>query len=275
MQKAHGDRETEKPVAVEVSDVAASYNRGPDILQGVSVQFRDGEITCIIGPNGAGKSTLLRAVFGLKVKITRGTVRLYNDDITNEKPYTLLQKGLVLIPQGKSNFPLMTVRENLEMGAFIRRDAGVKSDIEGVLDQFPVLREKERELAGNLSGGQQQLMEIARALLLHPRVVLLDEPSLGLAPQVRRFVFDAIAGLRERSITVLLVEQNATMALAIADHAVVLELGRKRFEGTGCEIAASAEVKRLYLGGCSDKERDAERERALGGDGVQGKAVNA
>ncbi|MEK7204812.1 MAG: ATP-binding cassette domain-containing protein, partial [candidate division NC10 bacterium] len=148
-----------------------------------------------------------------------------------------------------ANFPAMPVRENLEMGAFIRNDEKVEGDIEGVMEKFPLLREKANEMAGNLSGGEQQILEMGRALLLHPKVILLDEPSLGLAPKTTELVFEKIRDINDEGTTILIVEQNARRALSISHHAIVLELGKKRFEGTGGEIMQNEQVKRLYLGG--------------------------
>jgi len=234
-------------VALEIRGMFASYG-GPDILKDVSVSFRERQISCIIGPNGAGKSTLLRGIFGAKVKIKQGNVAFYGKDITNWRSEEVLRLGILFIPQGHSNFPAMTVRENLEMGAFIRTDKNLEGDIESILDRFPVLRERQNEMAGNLSGGQQKIMEIARASLLYPKVMLMDEPSLGLAPQIRHLVFEEVKKLKE-DLTIILVEQNAKAALEVSDHAIVLELGKKRFEGTGKEIMSNEKVKKLYLGG--------------------------
>jgi branched-chain amino acid transport system ATP-binding protein len=236
-------------VAVETRDIVACYGKGPDILKGVSVKFFENEIACIIGPNGAGKSTLFRAMFGTKARIRKGSVLLYGEDITNLRPEEVLRKGISYVPQGRANFPTMTVRENLEMGAFIRKDGNVEKDIQEVMERFPVLREKQNENVGNLSGGQQQILEMGRALLLHPRVIFLDEPSLGLAPQIVKDVFDAIQRLIEEGLTIVLVEQNAKRALEASDHAIVLELGKKRFEGTAVAIRSNERVKKMYLGG--------------------------
>lgn len=234
-------------VAIQIKDLVANYG-GPNILKGISVNFYEQEIACIIGPNGAGKSTLLRAIFHTKVKIKQGGVSFYGRNIIGYRPEELLKIGISFLPQGHSIFPAMTVRENLEMGAFIRKDKDVKQDIDEILDRFPLLKEKESKMAGDLSGGQQKMLEMGRALLLRPQVMLLDEPSLGLAPQIRHEVFEEIKRLGQ-NLTVILVEQNAKMALEISDHAIVLELGKKRFEGTGKEIISNEKVKKLYLGG--------------------------
>jgi ABC-type branched-subunit amino acid transport system ATPase component len=232
---------------LEVTDYVTGYGES-DIVRGVSFRVRPGEIACIIGPNGAGKSTLLRGIFGL-LPARAGRIRLDGADITPLPSGERLRRGLSFVPQGRCNFPAMTVRENLEMGAFIRNDAEVGRDIEAVMDKFPLLREKARALAGGLSGGEQQILEMGRALLLRPSLVLLDEPSLGLAPRMTGLVFEKIRDINRDGTTVVIVEQNARRALAISGHAIVLELGQKRFEGTGEEIAQNEQVKQLYLGG--------------------------
>ena len=232
---------------LEVSDYVTGYGES-DIVRGVSFGVRPGEIACIIGPNGAGKSTLLRGIFGL-LPARGGRIRFAGADITALPPGARLRRGLSYVPQGRCNFPAMTVRENLEMGAFIRNDADVGRDIEAVMDKFPLLREKARAMAGSLSGGEQQILEMGRALLLRPTLVLLDEPSLGLAPRMTGLVFEKIRDINRDGTTVVIVEQNARRALAISGQAIVLELGQKRFEGTGEEIARNEQVKQLYLGG--------------------------
>ena len=234
-------------VILDIKDYVAGYGE-IDVIKGVSAQIQRHEIACVIGPNGAGKSTLVKGVFGL-IKARRGSVLFDGSDITNLNPAGMLKRGLSYVPQGRCNFPAMTVRENLEMGAFTRNDEKIENDIQEVMDKFPVLREKANEMAGNLSGGEQQILEMGRVLLLHPRLMLLDEPSLGLAPKTTEIVFEKIREINSDGIAVLIVEQNAKRALAISHHAIVLELGRKRFEGTGEEIMHNEEVKRLYLGG--------------------------
>ena len=234
-------------VILDIKDYVTGYGE-IDVIKGVSAQIQRHEIACVIGPNGAGKSTLVKGVFGL-IKARRGSVLFDGSDITNLNPAGMLKRGLSYVPQGRCNFPAMTVRENLEMGAFTRNDEKIENDIQEVMDKFPVLREKANEMAGNLSGGEQQILEMGRVLLLHPRLMLLDEPSLGLAPKTTEIVFEKICEINSDGIAVLIVEQNAKRALAISHHAIVLELGRKRFEGTGEEIMHNEEVKRLYLGG--------------------------
>ena len=219
-----------------------------EVLRGVSLKVRAGEIVSIIGANGAGKSTLLRTVFGM-VKPTAGSIRLAGEEIGGKDPLDVLHRGCSFVPQGRCNFPAMTVEDNLEMGAYTRSDAGVRRDIEGVMARFPVLRDKRRALAGTLSGGQQQVLEMAIALLLHPRLLLVDEPSLGLDPRMVEAVFSTIAAINGEGTTVLMVEQNAKRALAISHRGVVLELGRNLFEGTGQALLEDPEVRAHYLGG--------------------------
>ena len=234
-------------VILDIKDYVTGYGE-IDVIKGVSAQIRRHEIACVIGPNGAGKSTLVKGVFGL-IKARGGSVQFDGSDITNLNPAGMLKRGLSYVPQGRCNFPAMTVRENLEMGAFTRNDEKIENDIQKVMDKFPVLREKANEMAGNLSGGEQQILEMGRVLLLHPGLMLLDEPSLGLAPKTTEIVFEKIREINSDGVAVLIVEQNAKRALAISHHAIVLELGRKRFEGTGEEIMQNEQVKRLYLGG--------------------------
>jgi len=218
------------------------------VLRGVSVRVRAGEMVSIIGANGAGKSTLLKAVFGM-VSVQAGRVVFAGEDITNHRSVNILRRGLSYVPQGRCNFPAMSVEENLEMGAYLRSDRGVRTDIDALLARFPLLAEKRRAPAGTLSGGQQQILEMAIALLLHPRLLLIDEPSLGLDPRMVEAVFEAIQAINREGATVLMVEQNAKRALEISDRAFVLELGRNRFEGTGRALLDNPEVKRHYLGG--------------------------
>jgi ABC-type branched-subunit amino acid transport system ATPase component len=234
-------------IILELRNYVTGYGE-MDIIRGVSVGIKRHEIACVIGPNGAGKSTLFKGIFGL-LKARQGSIVFDGPEITNLAPIEILKRGLSYVPQGRCNFPAMTIRENLEMGAFIRNDEKVEGDIEGVMEKFPVLREKANEMAGNLSGGEQQILEMGRALLLHPKLILLDEPSLGLAPKTTELVFEKIRDMNADGTTILIVEQNARRALSISHHAIVLELGKKRFEGTGEEIMHNEQVKRLYLGG--------------------------
>lgn len=217
------------------------------VLQEVSFELPAGQITTIIGPNGAGKSTLLRTIYGL-TQVTEGRIVYEGEDITRLSPLERLRRGIVMIPQGRSNFPAMTVHENLLMATYTRHDKDVHQDLEAVMTRFPILRVKSRSLAGNLSGGQQQMMEMAMGVLLRPRLLLVDEPSMGLAPNMVDEAFRTILDIAGRGMTILMVEQNAAKALEISDWALVLDLGRKRFEGPAAQIAEDPQVRRLYLG---------------------------
>jgi branched-chain amino acid transport system ATP-binding protein len=220
-----------------------------DILHDVSLTVNVNEIVSIIGPNGAGKSTVFKTIVGF-LRPRAGRVLFNGEEITGQRPDRLLGRGVAYVPQGRIVFPQMTVLENLEMGAYIERDpARVAAALEQVYALFPILAERRKQQAGTLSGGEQQMVAIARALMTAPRLVLLDEPSLGLSPKFVTLIFDKLADLRRAGYTLMLVEQNATRALAIADRGYVLELGRNRRDGPGPALLADPEVKRLYLGG--------------------------
>jgi len=234
---------------LRLEDVHAGYGE-IEVLRGVSADVRADEIVSIIGANGAGKSTLLRTVFGM-VKPSRGRILLGDEEIAGRDPVEVLRRGCSYVPQGRCNFPAMSVEENLEMGAYTRRDAGVRRDIEALMVRFPTLGEKRRASAGTLSGGQQQILEIAVALLLRPRLLLIDEPSLGLDPRMVETVFATIVAVNREGTAVLMVEQNAKQALAISHRGFVLELGKNRFEGTGRALLEDPEVRAHYLGGAT------------------------
>jgi ABC-type branched-subunit amino acid transport system ATPase component len=228
--------------------LTAGYGR-IDILHEVSLTVGLHEIVSIIGPNGAGKSTAFKTIVGFLTPRT-GRVLFNGEDITGTRPDLVLRRGLAYVPQGRIVFPQMTVLENLEMGAYTERDPKrVAAAMEQVYRLFPILAERRRQAAGTMSGGEQQMVAIARALMTTPRLILLDEPSLGLSPKFVTLIFEKLVELREAGYTLMLVEQNATRALAIADRGYVLELGRNRFEGAGRQLLADPEVKRLYLGG--------------------------
>ena len=220
------------------------------VLEDVSIRVAAGEIVSLIGPNGAGKSTVLRSVVGL-LPPWRGDIRFDGRDLVGRPPHLLPRDGLMYVPQGRVVFPLMTVRENLEMGAFLfRRDrARVREAMGWVLGLFPRLRERLGQLAGTMSGGEQQMCAIARGLMARPRLLLLDEPSLGLAPRFVDLVFEKMDALRAAGVAVLLVEQNAVRALEIADRAYVLARGSTFCEGTGRALLEDAQVQALFLGG--------------------------
>ena len=220
-----------------------------DILHEVSLGVHAGEIVSVIGPNGAGKSTAFKTIVGF-LRPRSGRVVFNGEEITGLRPDVVLRRGLAYVPQGRLVFTQMTVLENLEMGAYTVADrAKVAAALESVYTLFPVLFERRRQKAGTMSGGEQQMVAIGRALMTSPRLILLDEPSLGLAPKFVTLIFDKLVALRRAGYTLMLVEQNATRALQIADRAYVLELGRNRFEGAGTALLADPEVKRLYLGG--------------------------
>jgi len=235
------------PALLELSDVVAGYEE-VEVLRGVSLAVRAGEIACIIGANGAGKSTLLRTVFGM-VQPREGAIRFAGEAITRRSSLEVLRRGIGYVPQGRCNFPAMSVEENLEMGAYLRRDARVRGDIEALLARFPMLATKRRDPAGTLSGGQQQILEMAIALLLNPRLLMVDEPSLGLDPRMVEIVFDTLLAINGEGTTILMVEQNAKKALSVSHRGFVLELGRNRFEGTGRELLDNPDVRQHYLGG--------------------------
>ena len=232
---------------LEVRDLHAGYGK-LEILKGVSLDVQSGQVVSIIGPNGAGKSTVFKTLFGL-LPARQGRVTLDGENVTNRSPADLLRRGMAYVPQGRNVFPLMTVEENLRLGAYTRpRSAELEAAIERLYETFPVLRESRRRRAGDLSGGQQQMLEMARALLLEPRLILLDEPTLGLAPLVFKEIFRIVENLRRLGQTILMVEQNAAKALEISDYAYVLELGQNRYEGAGDVIRNDERVRRLYLG---------------------------
>jgi ABC-type branched-subunit amino acid transport system ATPase component len=233
---------------LRVDSIDAAYGK-VQILHDVSMVVHPGEAVSIIGPNGAGKSTVLKSVCGL-LKPTKGRIMLGNMDITGQRPESIIRHGMAVVPQGRIVFDQMTVVENLEMGAYSLKDKGkVPRLMEKVFDLFPRLAERKRQLAGTMSGGEQQMLAMSRALMSDPRVVLMDEPSLGLAPMFVELIFEQIGVLKREGLTLLLVEQNAVKSLSISDRAYVLELGRNRFTGSGEALLADPRVRRLYLGG--------------------------
>jgi branched-chain amino acid transport system ATP-binding protein len=240
-------------VLLELQNVVAGYLKTVDVLQGISIQVQEAEIVCLIGPNGAGKSTVLRTISGLLTP-SKGSVVFDGQDISGVRPDLVLQHGIAHVPQGHSSFPEMSVLENLLMGAYTVSDKGlVDSRLQSVYELFPWFEERSKQRAGNLSGGQQKLLEIGRALMLEPRMMLLDEPSLGLDPKKSHAVFDTISRLRDDTgITVLMVEQNARSGLGVSDRGYVLELGRERLERSASELLDDPRVAQLYLGGGID-----------------------
>jgi ABC-type branched-subunit amino acid transport system ATPase component len=228
-----------------VDDVYSGYGE-TEILHGVSVEVGLKEIATIIGPNGSGKSTLMKTIFGLLTP-TRGRVALDDEDITGLRPDRIVRKGMCYVPQTDNVFPSLTILENLEMGAFIRDD-DYSDSIRDVFDRFPVLQERKSQRAGNLSGGEQQMLAMGKALMLNPKVLLLDEPSAGLAPRMIGEILNKIVEIKESNVAVLMVEQNAKEGLRLSDRGYVLAMGKKRFEDGGQALLNNPDVGRLYLG---------------------------
>ncbi len=231
-----------------VAGLHAAYG-AIEALRGIDLEVRDGELVCLVGANGAGKSSTLRAISGL-VRATRGRIVLDGREIQGLRPDEILAAGIAHCPEGRRVFPYLTVAENLAMGAYVRGDrAGVAADVDRLCEHFPLLAERRRQAAGTLSGGEQQVLAIARALMSRPRLLLLDEPSLGLAPTLVDTTFAIIADIRRQGTTVLMVEQNAYQALGMADRAYVMETGRIVLSGAARELRDDDEVRRAYLGG--------------------------
>jgi len=230
---------------LELSGLHAGYGRTA-ILNGVDLQIDRGQFACLLGPNGAGKSTLLRTLFGMTT-VYKGGMIFKGEDLAGRKPGHILRRGISYVPQGRCNFPLMTIAENLDLATFSRRsDPAVATDIESVYDRFPILAEFRQRLASHLSGGQQQILELAMAFLRRPELLLVDEPSMGLAPQAIALVFDELRRLRELGLTILLVEQNTAKALEVSDRVVVMRLGRIVFDGPR-EAIDAARLGELFL----------------------------
>ena len=231
---------------LKVNDLVVSYG-GIEALKGISLEVPDGKIVTLIGANGAGKSTILKTVSGL-MHPRSGSIQFCGEDIAHMDAYKLLRHGLAHVPEGRRIFLQMTVQENLEMGAYINKEVS-QQDLEKVFTLFPRLKERRKQVAGTLSGGEQQMLAMSRALMSHPKLMMLDEPSMGLAPILVDQIFDIIRQLHKDGTTILLVEQNARKALQIADRAYVLETGNITLSGTGAELASSDAVRKAYLGG--------------------------
>ena len=231
---------------LKVDDIHVYYGQ-IHAIKGVSFEVHEGEIVSLIGANGAGKSTVLKTISGL-MHPKSGSISFLGNDITHAEAYKLVNHGLAQVPEGRRIFLQMTVRENLDMGAYTQKDVS-EADIDDVFRRFPRLKEREKQIAGTLSGGEQQMLAMGRAMMSHPKPLMLDEPSMGLAPILVEQIFDIIREFHAAGTTILLVEQNAGKALAIADRAYVLEQGRITLSGTGAELAASDAVKKAYLGG--------------------------
>lgn len=231
---------------LEIENIRTRYG-ATEVLHGVTLTADPGKITTIIGANGAGKSTILKCVSGLMA--SDGTILWEGHDLTRLSPKEIVKSGVIQVPEGRHVFPQMSVAENLEMGAYSRRDReGIRRDWDWVIELFPPLKARLRQAAGTLSGGEQQMLAVGRALMAAPRLMLMDEPSMGLAPVLVEEVFRAIENIREMGKTILLVEQNAVLALGVADKGYVLELGRVVLSGTGQELLHNPEVERAYLG---------------------------
>ena len=232
---------------LKVDDINVYYG-SIHAVKGVSFQVNQGEIVTLIGANGAGKSTTLNTISGLLHSKT-GSITFMGEALNKYPCHKIVSKGLAMVPEGRRIFLQMTVEENLEMGAFTQPNAGVDADLERVFDQFPRLKERRRQIAGTLSGGEQQMLAMGRALMSHPTLLMLDEPSMGLAPILVEQIFDIIKDLHKAGTTILLVEQNAQAALSVADRGYVPETGRIVTSGTGHELLESPAIKKAYLGG--------------------------
>ena len=234
---------------LDVKDLYAGYQK-LDILKGVNLHVKPGEIVCVIGPNGAGKSTVFKALYGF-IEVRKGQVLFNGQNITDYRPQEMLKSGISIVPQLRSVFPQMTVFENLEMGMYLEKEnSRVKQRINEILELFPRLAERKKQIAGTMSGGEQRMLEIGRALMYNPKLLLMDEPSAGLAPLITKMIFEKIEYLnQEIGLTVLMIEQNARQGLEISDRGYVLQLGANSYEGPSQELLDDPEVRRAFLGG--------------------------
>lgn len=232
---------------LKIEDLIVSYG-GIEALKGVSIEVEEGKIITLVGANGAGKSTTLRSIVGL-VKPKSGRIIFEDKDLQNVQTKDLIKMGITLVPEGRRVFPNLSVLENLKLGAFVRKDEmNIKSDLEWVYSLFPRLKERTWQLAGTLSGGEQQMLAVGRALMSRPRLMMMDEPSLGLAPLIVKEIFQIIKEVNKKGVTILLIEQNANAALHIADTGYVLETGKIALKGTGKDLLTNDDVKKAYLG---------------------------
>jgi branched-chain amino acid transport system ATP-binding protein len=230
---------------LKIEDLRVNYG-GIEAVKGITLEVPEKKIVTIIGANGAGKSTTLRTVSGI-VKFASGRITFLNEEITGFSPYRIVAKGITLVPEGRRVFPDLTVLENLKVGAYLRKD-NLQKDIDWVYDLFPRLKERSWQAAGTLSGGEQQMLAVGRALMSRPKLMMMDEPSLGLAPTIVKNIFDIIKEIKRQGVTIVLVEQNANMALHTADMAYVLETGRLVMQGAGKELLKDEAIKKAYLG---------------------------
>ena len=231
---------------LELENLQVAYG-GIQALKGIALQVEEGEIVTLIGANGAGKSTTLRTISGLE-RAKAGRIVYNGEDVTGKPSKYMVEKGLVMVPEGRLIFPDMTVLENLKIGAYLRRDRKIEADMKRMYELFPRLKERSWQLAGTLSGGEQQMLAVDRALMSRPKLLMMDEPSLGLAPLVVQNIFSIIRTIRDSGVTVLLIEQNANAALKVADRGYVLETGRITMEGSGEALRRNPEVRAAYLG---------------------------
>ena len=232
---------------LKIENLVVSYG-GIEALKGISLEVEEGKIVTLVGANGAGKSTTLRSIVGL-VKPKSGTITYKGKDLLAEKTQNIVRNGITLVPEGRRIFPNLTVLENLKIGAFTRTDSKeINADLERVYSTFPILKERSWQLAGTLSGGEQQMLAVGRALMSRPKLLMMDEPSLGLAPLIVKEIFEIIKEIHRQGVTILLIEQNANAALHIAHKGYVLETGRITLTGTGKELLENEEVKSAYLG---------------------------
>ena len=230
---------------LKIENLIVNYG-GIEAVKGISLEVPDGSIITLVGANGAGKSTTLRSIVGL-VKARSGSITLDGEELLGQATTDIVSKGITLVPEGRNVFPDMTVLENLQIGAYLRKDK-LSDDIERIYNLFPRLKERSWQAAGTLSGGEQQMLAVGRALMSKPKIIMMDEPSLGLAPIIVQGIFDIIQQINREGTTVLLIEQNANMALKVADYGYVMETGRISLAGTGAELLANEQVKELYLG---------------------------
>lgn len=232
---------------LKVTDLVVSYG-GIEALKGIDIEVNKGEIVTLVGANGAGKSTLLRSIVGL-VKPKGGSISYEGQIILGEKSQNIVTKGITLVPEGRRVFPNLTVLENIKLGAYFRKDTkDIEKDIDWVYSLFPRLKERSWQQAGTLSGGEQQMLAVGRALMSRPKLLMMDEPSLGLAPLIVKDIFNIIKEIRDKGVTILLIEQNANVALKIADRGYVLETGNITIEGSGKELLNNEDIKKAYLG---------------------------